>query len=116
MYKKFLQEGKTPEWFVDTYDISPREHLEVQVAIQKYVDGSISKTLNLPASTTVEELSELFLEYFFDLKGITVYRDRCRPEQVLYHVSEEEARKFLMQAQDTPDEETVKCRSGVCEL
>ncbi|RLB06448.1 MAG: adenosylcobalamin-dependent ribonucleoside-diphosphate reductase [Deltaproteobacteria bacterium] len=116
LYKKFLQEGEIPDWFVDTYDISPREHLEVQVTIQKYVDGSISKTLNLPATTTVEELSELFLEYFFDLKGITVYRDRCRPEQVLYHVSEKEAREFLEQADERADEETIQCRSGVCEL
>lgn len=51
---------------------------------QQFVDNSISKTINLPHQTTVSEVQEIILEaYRLGCKGITMYRDGCRSDQVL---------------------------------
>jgi ribonucleoside-diphosphate reductase alpha chain len=86
---------KMPDWFVDAHDLTPEEHFETQAQIQKYIDGSISKTINLPSGTTVEQLSEWLMEYAWELKGVTVYVDKSRKEQVLYPITRKEAFEFL---------------------
>jgi len=80
------------EWFVDSYDLKPEEHLEMQSTIAKYLDGSVSKTILLPKSSTAEDLSKILLEYIYDLKGVTVYRDESREKQVYYRMSRKEKR------------------------
>jgi len=112
MYKEWGKE----KWFVDTQDLSPSEHLDIQVACQKYTDGAVSKTINVPSNFTPEQLSELLLEYLFDLKGVTVYRDGSRSGQVLNHLSASEIKKHAASAQSSQAEEDVSCASGVCEL
>jgi len=95
-YKQILLTGNpVPEWLVDTNDLTPKDHLETQALIQKYTDGAVSKTINMPAGTTEEELSRLLLEYIHDLKGMTVYVDGTREGQVLNKISYEEALDFL---------------------
>jgi ribonucleotide reductase alpha subunit len=70
MYQQMiLNKEETPEWFVDSYDLKPSDHFEMQVACQKYCDGAVSKTINLPKETTDKDLSNLLLEYIHDLKG-----------------------------------------------
>jgi ribonucleoside-diphosphate reductase alpha chain len=120
-YQEMIINGEeTPEWFVDSFDLEPSDHFEMQVACQKYCDASVSKTINLPAETTDAELSDLLLEYIHDLKGCTVYRDGSRSGQILNRISEEEVRKHLLT--DTSDievnmeESDVKCATGACEL
>ncbi len=73
-----------PEWFVTAMDLSAKDHIRAQAAIQRWVDSSISKTANCPADFTVEETKELY-ELAFDLgcKGVTIYRDGSRDVQVL---------------------------------
>lgn len=73
-----------PDYFVTAMELSAEEHIRVQAVIQKWVDSSISKTANAPADFTVEDTKELY-EYAFDLgcKGVTIYRDGSRSEQVL---------------------------------
>lgn len=73
-----------PEWFVTAMDLSAKDHIRVQAAIQRWVDSSISKTANCPADFTVEETAELY-ELAFELgcKGVTIYRDGSRDVQVL---------------------------------
>ncbi len=73
-----------PDYFVTAMDLSAREHITVQAIIQKWVDSSISKTANAPADFTVEDTKELY-EYAYKLgcKGVTIYRDGSRDEQVL---------------------------------
>lgn len=73
-----------PEYFVTSMDLSAKDHIRVQAAIQRWVDSSISKTANCPSDFTVEETKELY-ELAFDLgcKGVTIYRDGSRDTQVL---------------------------------
>jgi len=106
------------DWFVDTDDLVPTDHFETQVVVQKYTDGAVSKTINMPAGTTTEELSDLTLEYIYDLKGVTVYIDGSREGQVLNKVSKEELKKHIKSGNmdSNADTETVRCSTGKCEL
>ena len=75
---------KLPEFFVSAMDLSPMDHIKVQAAVQCWTDSSISKTANAPASFTVEETAELYEKaYELGCKGVTIYRDNSRTEQVL---------------------------------
>lgn len=77
-----------PDHFVSAQDLSPREHVDVQAAAQKWVGNAISKTTNMPKHYTVDQVKDLY-QYAYDqgLKGLTVYRDGSREEQVLYTMS-----------------------------
>ncbi|MDQ2051347.1 LAGLIDADG family homing endonuclease [Natronolimnohabitans sp. A-GB9] len=72
------------ELFVTTGDLSAKEHAGVQVACQEGVDSAISKTVNAPNDSTVEDAKDVF-EYIYEHggKGVTYYRDGTRSKQVL---------------------------------
>jgi ribonucleoside-diphosphate reductase alpha chain len=73
-----------PEIFVSAMDLSPEEHANVQCIIQRWVDSSISKTVNAPKGTSVEEVEKLYFQlYKGGAKGGTVYVDGSRDTQVL---------------------------------
>jgi len=79
--------------YVTANEVTPREHVLMQAAAQRYVDSSISKTANMPESATVDDVRELYeLAYSEGLKSLTVYRDRSRQTQVLYREERGEAR------------------------
>lgn len=90
-YKELLLSGEpVPDWFVDASDLQPKDHFEIQAAVQRYCDGSVSKTINMPKGTSEEQLSSYLLEYIHDLKGTTVYIDGTREGQVYNNLTEEE--------------------------
>ncbi|MBI3955572.1 adenosylcobalamin-dependent ribonucleoside-diphosphate reductase, partial [Candidatus Gottesmanbacteria bacterium] len=69
-----------PNYFVSANDLSPEEHVRIQATIQKYVDASISKTVNAPKTHTVEDVKNLYtLAYDLGCKGIAYMREGSRP-------------------------------------
>ncbi|WP_394358935.1 TSCPD domain-containing protein [Halapricum desulfuricans] len=72
------------ELFVTTGDLDPKQHASIQCALQDGVDSAISKTVNAPNDSTVEDAKESF-EYIYEHggKGVTYYRDGTRSKQVL---------------------------------
>ena len=64
-----------PEAFVDAQHLDPYDHLKMQAALQPYVDGAISKTVNVPADTPFQAFRQLYAwAYEHGLKGCTTYR------------------------------------------
>ena len=64
-----------PDWFVDAGDLSPRDHVVMQAAVQKHVDSSISKTINCPEDISFDAFKDVY-QMAFDMgcKGCTTYR------------------------------------------
>ncbi|WP_405101224.1 vitamin B12-dependent ribonucleotide reductase [Oceanobacillus sp. FSL H7-0719] len=79
-----------PEWFVSSMDLSPEAHADTQCVIQRWVDSSISKTVNAPKGYTVEQVESVYQRlYKGGAKGGTVYVDGSRDSQVLTLKAEE---------------------------
>ncbi len=89
MFQRFVDEGRGVKHFVGAHDLSIRDHMEMQRVCQKHVDNAVSKTINVPADTSAEELGELYMEFFPELKGLTVYPDGSREDQPLTPLSQD---------------------------
>jgi ribonucleoside-diphosphate reductase alpha chain len=64
-----------PDYFVDAQSLAPADHLVMQAAVQKYVDSSISKTINIPVDFPFERFKDVYLRaYELGCKGCTTYR------------------------------------------
>lgn len=86
--KKLIDEGFSeetlPEYVVTSEQIPYRERIKVQATLQKFIDASISSTINLPESATIDDVETIYrLAWEEGLKGVTVYRSGCKRGAVL---------------------------------
>ena len=73
--REFGTETPLPEAFVRAADLTPRDHLVMQAAVQRHVDSSISKTINCPEAIGFEDFKDVYAEaYALGLKGCTTFR------------------------------------------
>ncbi len=64
--------------------ISPMGHVRMMASVQPFLSGSISKTVNMPESATVEEVEQIYFEgWKLGLKALAIYRDNCKVGQPL---------------------------------
>lgn len=104
LMKKIIERGSIKEMeeipkevrtvFEVSYDIPVESHIKMQAAFQKYTDLAVSKTVNMPGNATVDDVEKAYLlAWKSGCKGITVYRDKSREEQVLSTTGEEKVNK-----------------------
>ena len=83
------EDDELPEFFITTHQIPIEDRIRVQATWQKYIDASISSTINLPKSATVEDIKKAYmLAWQLGCKGLTVYRAGCKREAILTETTE----------------------------
>ena len=106
--------------FVTAHDISPEWHIRMQAAFQKYTDNAVSKTVNLPREATVEDVRKIYdLAYELDCKGVTIYRDGSKENQVLSFADKKQGPDFNTAVIDRPETLegfTTKIKTGLGQL
>lgn len=106
--------------FVTAHDLTPEEHVDMVEVLQRYVDLSLSKTVNFSNNATVEDIYNIYIyAWKKGLKGLSVYRDGCRANQVLSveRAEKEEIesildRGYVIKAPSEADGKTYKFVSG----
>jgi ribonucleoside-diphosphate reductase alpha chain len=77
--------GLSDSVYQTAYEVSPEDHIGMLTLIQSYIDSSVSKTINLSADTAVEDVEKVLQQAWRQgAKGVSIYRDNSRHEQVLY--------------------------------
>src|SRR5699024_4881545 len=83
-------ENNLPEWFITAMELSPEAHADTQCVIKRWIDSSISKTVNAPRGYSVSQVEKVYQRlYKGGAKGGTVYVDGSRDSQVLTLKAEE---------------------------
>jgi len=108
-----------PHWFITAMDLSPNAHADTQCVIQRWVDSSISKTVNAPRGYTVEQVEQIYRRlYNGGAKGGTVYVDGSRDSQVLTLKAEENIfeDEGQVESHDNPPQQRVVLMDTIQEL
>lgn len=102
-------EADLPPEFVVAADINPIDRLKCQAAWQDWIDASISSTINLPNTATVDDIENIYYEaWALGLKGVTVYRAGCAREGVLVTNAEEKDNKNVTNAEKNAHKSVTK--------
>lgn len=106
-----------PDFFATSMDLKPEEHVDVQTTIQKWVDSSISKTVNAPKGYTVSQVASIYERlYKGGAKGGTVYVDGSRDSQVLTLEAEENEMDQNLELFDIDDVRIIEDRDELKQL
>ncbi|WP_458354892.1 vitamin B12-dependent ribonucleotide reductase [Peribacillus frigoritolerans] len=98
-----------PKWFISAMELAPEAHADVQCIIQRWIDSSISKTVNAPKGYTVEQVEKVYERlYKGGAKGGTVYVDGSRDSQVLTLKAEENQMDEQLEMDELTDVEEKK--------
>lgn len=83
-YLTLFDTTEVPDYFITAAQINPIDRIKMQGTIQKYIDNSISSTINLPKEATIEDVYKIYINAWkYGLKGVTVYRSGCKREGIL---------------------------------
>jgi len=109
------------EVFVTAHDISPEWHLRMQAAFQNHTDNAVSKTVNLARDAAVEDVRNVYdLAWELGCKGVTIYRDGSKENQVLSFSGAKSKEDAFMTAvrkrPDTLDGFTTRVKTGLGQL
>ena len=109
------------EIFVTAHDVTPEWHIRMQAAFQKFTDNAVSKTVNLPKDASTEDVQKVYdLAYRLQCKGVTIYRDGSKEEQVLSYGQKKSVDEGFMTAvkerPETLDGFTTKMLTGMGNL
>lgn len=97
-------EDELPEYFITAREIPYQQRIEMQAVWQNHIDSSISSTINLPESATVEDIMDLYmLAWKKGLKGVTVFREGCKRIPILTAEDKKKDSKSI----DTAIKETI---------
>jgi ribonucleoside-diphosphate reductase alpha chain len=107
--------------FVTAHDISATWHVRMQAAFQKYTDNAVSKTVNLPRESTAEDVRKIYdMAYELGCKGVTIYRDGSKENQVLSFpdkkITEDSFMTMVKDRPETLEGFTTKIRTGMGHL
>ncbi len=115
LFKQYVIEGRSTKHFQNAYDLTIRDHLEMQRTCQRHVDNAISKTISLPPGTTADELSDLYMEFLPELKGVTVYPVGSREDQPLTPLAADVAERHAFDAAAMAAGND-SCKNGSCDV
>lgn len=125
LFELFHKENKDLSNFVSARELTIRQHMEVQKLIQRHLDASISKTINVAEDCSIEEMGNIWLEYLPFLKGTTFYRENTRGfiddkgvshEPPLVALSIKKALDLISEKGDNTNWELTDCKDGYCNI
>lgn len=102
-YRQVTQDNSEtlPTYFIASHQINPLQRISVQQVLQRWIDASISSTINLPEETTIQEVFDIYVEAWRrGLKGVTIWRDNCQRQGILSTTKEEK--------EETPEITTIQ--------
>ena len=111
-WKEEAPEGTpVPSYFKTAQEILPEDHIAMLILFSKYVDSSVSKTINLPSSATVDDVKKTFMMAMDNgVKGVTVFRDQSKEGVFISKKIVEEAKKAIDDLQNIHDDLQIDSR------
>ena len=110
-----LDDNNLPDIFETAMTLKPEERIRMQEAWQKYIDASISSTINLPYEATVDDVYNIYVSAWkHKLKGVTIYRDGCKRSGIL--LNDKADKKDKRDIDKNKDETTITIEDGVEEF